>query len=134
MPVTSKWTVFISCVVMLSAVPSCAHRNRTQPTITSFQVPVVTAVRKLDTFTNEKKAEAFREAHPEQVACVYAKAVGYCYWQDTSKRTRVLLMQTGEHRYDLLQVKEVCVAYVNRYDGEQNGKPFEFSTLIQSDC
>src|SRR5215475_6457398 len=100
-PVRSKWTVFMLCVVTMSVVPGCAYRVKNQATITSFQVPVVAAVRKLDTFTNEKKAETFREAHPEQVECVYAKAVGYCYWQDHSKRTRVLLIKTGDHRYDL---------------------------------
>jgi hypothetical protein len=134
MPVWSKWTLLMLCVVITSVVPACLHRNRTQPTITNFQLPVVAAVRKLDTFTTEKKAEAFREAHPEQVECVYEKAVGYCYWQDRSKRARVLLIQTGQHRYDLLQVKEVCAAYVNKYNGEQDGKPFEFSTVIQTEC
>ena len=134
MPFSARRVVFMLCVVITSVVPGCTHRVKTQATITSFQVPVVAAVRKLDTFTTEKKAEAFREAHAEQVACVYAKAVGYCYWQDRSKRNRVLLIQTGEHRYDVLQVKDVCVAYVNKYNGEQNGKPFEFSTLLQSEC
>src|SRR5437867_3439297 len=107
MPFCARWIFFTFLLVITSSFSGCTRTIRTQPTITSGQVPVVAAVGKLDTF-NDKKAEAFREAHPEQVECVYQKAVGYCYWQDRVKGDRAVLIQTGEHRYDLIKVEVVC--------------------------
>src|SRR5215831_13396905 len=98
---------------LLTGCASRISKISKQATITSMQVPVVAEVAKLGTI-DEKKAAALRK-DSEEMACVYLKALGSCYWQDNEKVNRVLLIQTGRRKYDLIRVNVVCNVQVNQY-------------------
>src|SRR5215467_13055612 len=113
---------FVFGLVVATFSAGCASRITRQATITSTQVPVVAAVAKVGTI-DDKKATALRK-ESEEIACVYLKALGSCYWQDNEKVDRVLLIQTGRKKYDLIKVQPVCNASVNQYSVDRNGKPY----------
>ena len=125
-------STFIFGLITAVFLTGCAGRISRQATITSTQVPVVAAVSKLGT-VDDKKAAALRR-DSEEIACVYLKALGSCYWQDNEKVNRVLLIQTGRRHYDLIRVDIVCNASVNQYTVDRNGKPQTLSTVVQPEC